>query len=194
MYEHRPRISPSAFLSMLANIMRTSSHGTLSIFLSLREGDLTVTFRFLSHTDRNLEFRWALLLLWTCCTMSRIAGELRSHQSHKGMGQIVRFRIIWRVHYNDAMASKIICDSIVYSIVCSGADWTNQTKTTTTTTKQTSKLRVTGLCEGTSPVSDEFPSQKASYAENFPIWCRHHVVKPSSFTYVIVVTADNISL
>ena len=34
--------------------------------------------------------------------------------------------------------------------------------------KKTLKLRVTGLCEGNSPVTDEFPTQMASYAENFP--------------------------
>ena len=34
--------------------------------------------------------------------------------------------------------------------------------------KKTSKFRVTGLCEGNSPVTDEFPAQRASYAENIP--------------------------
>ena len=34
--------------------------------------------------------------------------------------------------------------------------------------KKTSKLRVTGLCEGNSPVTSEFPAQRASNAENFP--------------------------
>ena len=34
--------------------------------------------------------------------------------------------------------------------------------------KRTSKLRVTGLCVGNSPVTGEFPAQKASNAENFP--------------------------
>ena len=40
--------------------------------------------------------------------------------------------------------------------------------------KKTSKLRVTGLCVGNSPVTDEFPAQKASNAENVSIWWRHH--------------------
>ena len=40
--------------------------------------------------------------------------------------------------------------------------------------KKTSKLRVTGLCEGNSPVTGEFPAQKASNAENVFIWWRHH--------------------
>ena len=40
---------------------------------------------------------------------------------------------------------------------------------------KTSKLRVTGLCAGNSPVTGEFPAQKASNAENVSIWWRHHV-------------------
>ena len=40
--------------------------------------------------------------------------------------------------------------------------------------KETSKLRVTGLCEGNSPGTGEFPAQMASNAENVSIWWRHH--------------------
>ena len=40
---------------------------------------------------------------------------------------------------------------------------------------KTSKLRVTGLCEGNSPVTGEFPAQRASYSEYVSIWRRHHV-------------------
>ena len=40
--------------------------------------------------------------------------------------------------------------------------------------KKTSKLRVTGICEGNSPVTGEFPVQMASNAENIPIWWRQH--------------------
>ena len=35
--------------------------------------------------------------------------------------------------------------------------------------KKASKLRVTGLCVGNSPVTGEFPALKASYAENVSI-------------------------
>ena len=44
----------------------------------------------------------------------------------------------------------------------------------TTTSKKTSKLRVSDLCEGNSPVIGEFPAQRASNAENVPIRWRHH--------------------
>ena len=42
------------------------------------------------------------------------------------------------------------------------------------TSKRTSKLRVTGLCEGNSPVTGEFPAERASNSENVFIWWRHH--------------------
>ena len=60
------------------------------------------------------------------------------------------------------IASQITSLTIVYSAIYSGAD------------KKTSKLRVTGLCEGNSPVTGEFPAQRASNAENVSIWWRHH--------------------
>ena len=41
--------------------------------------------------------------------------------------------------------------------------------------KKTSKLRVTGLCAGNSPVTGELPAQMASNAENVSIWWRHHM-------------------
>ena len=40
--------------------------------------------------------------------------------------------------------------------------------------RKTSKLRVTGLCEGNSPVTGEFLAQRASNAEDGSIWWRHH--------------------
>ena len=40
--------------------------------------------------------------------------------------------------------------------------------------KKTSMLRVTGLCEGNSPVTGEFPAQRSSNAENVSIWWRHY--------------------
>ena len=79
------------------------------------------------------------------------------------------FQFLWfLVHYNDVtmreMASQITSLTIVYSTVYSRRR-----------SKKTSKLRVTGLCAGNSPVTGEFPAQRASNAENFRIWRRYHV-------------------
>ena len=57
-----------------------------------------------------------------------------------------------------AIASQITNLTIVHSTVYSDAD-----------KKKTSKLRVTGLCEGNSPVAGEFPTQRASNAEKVSI-------------------------
>ena len=40
--------------------------------------------------------------------------------------------------------------------------------------KKTSKLHVTGFCAGNSPLTGEFPAQRASNAENISIGWRHH--------------------
>ena len=66
-----------------------------------------------------------------------------------------------------AMVSQITDIQIVYSTVCLGPD------------KKKSKLRISGLCEGNSPVTGEFPSQRASNVENVSIWWRHHFNKLS---------------
>ena len=78
--------------------------------------------------------------------------------------------IIASTHYNDvimsAMASQITSLTIVYSTIYSKPRL-----------KKTSKLCVTGLCEGNPPVTGECPSQRASNAENVSIWWRHHAAK-----------------
>ena len=72
-----------------------------------------------------------------------------------------------RMHYSDvimrASASPITSLTIVYHLFRSRS-------------KKTPKLRVTGLCEGNSPVIGEFRAQRASNSENVSIWWRHHVI------------------
>ena len=73
-------------------------------------------------------------------------------------------------HYCDvimgAMASQITILTIVYSFIHSGADQRSK-----------SKFRVTVLCVGNSLVTDEFPAQMSSNAENVPVWWRHYVMR-----------------
>ena len=63
-----------------------------------------------------------------------------------------------------AMASQVTSLTIVYSTVYSRRR-----------SKETSKLHVTGLYDGNSQVTDEFPAQRAINAENASIWWGHHV-------------------
>ena len=48
---------------------------------------------------------------------------------------------------------------------------------------KTPKLRVTGLCEGNSPVTDEFPAQRTSNAEKVAIWWRYHEKSNDNTSY-----------
>ena len=50
--------------------------------------------------------------------------------------------------------------------------------------KRISKLRVTGLCAGNSPVTGEFPTQRASNGENDSIWWHHHDHDDSQFSVI----------
>ena len=61
-----------------------------------------------------------------------------------------------------AMVSQTTSLKIVDWTVYSGAD------------QRKHQLRVTGSCEGNSPMAGEFPAQRASNAENVSIWWRHH--------------------
>ena len=56
--------------------------------------------------------------------------------------------------------------------------------------KKTPKLRVTGICAGNSPVTSEFPTQKASNAENVSIWWRHHDGLRNFWTYTMDSSQD----
>ena len=60
--------------------------------------------------------------------------------------------------------------------------------------KKTSKLRVTGLCEGNSPVIGEFPAQRVSNTENNFIWWRHHENQCSIHTWCIAGKSSHVRL
>ena len=84
----------------------------------------------------------------------------------KGLGTPCCTGILQRGHYTDVImsviASQITSLTSVYSIIYSRRR-----------SKKTSKLRVTGLCAGNSPVTGEFPAQMASNTENVFIWWCH---------------------
>ena len=94
---------------------------------------------------------------------------MRWRDTSGGWQKIVFYSNHYRchAHYNDVimgvMASQITSLTIVYP-----------THLFRCRSKKTSKLHVTGLCVGNSPVTSELPAQMASNAENVSIWwCRH---------------------
>ena len=80
--------------------------------------------------------------------------------------------VVQPIHYSDlmisAMASQITGVSSVYLTIYSGTDQ-----------RKHQKLHFAGLCEGSSPVTCEFPAPRASNAprassaDNVSIWWRH---------------------
>ena len=76
------------------------------------------------------------------------------------------------VHYSDVimdtMASQITSLTIVHWNVYSGAD------------QRKYQIAASLAFAGNSPVTGEFPAQRASNAESVPIWWRHHVISTLS--------------
>ena len=90
----------------------------------------------------------------------------------------LRAQVAWRLgrrrssqvkyhDYSDAIMSVVASQITGVSIVSSIVLFRRKSK-------KTSKLRVTGLCEGKSPLTGEFPAQRTSNAGNVFIWWRHH--------------------
>ena len=89
-------------------------------------------------------------------------------------------------HYNDVIMSAMASQITSLTHHCLLNRWFRQRS------KNTSKFRVTGLCEGNSPVTGEFPAQRVSNTENVSIWWRHHgLTCPGSYPHL---HADPISL
>ena len=72
------------------------------------------------------------------------------------------------IHYGVVIMSVIASQITSLMIVYSTVKFRRRSK-------KTSKLSVTGLYAGNSPVTGELPTQRASNAENVSIWWRHHV-------------------
>ena len=119
---------------------------------------------------------------------SREAGDFRCHRAHYDvivmnvctyrLSHISQIKLQWRHNEHGWVSNHRRIDYLLKR-------WFRQRS------KKTSKLRVTGLCEGNSPVTDEFPTQGASNAENVSIWWRHHwktVSYPIHLTRVVELT------
>ena len=100
-----------------------------------------------------------LLCLASFWLLTNILGLL--HWQSYGCSKRVRLR--WCHNRRDGVSFHQPYDCLLKSLFRRG--W-----------KKTSKLRVTGLCVGNSPVTGEFPAQMTSNAENVSIWWRHHAV------------------
>ena len=72
-------------------------------------------------------------------------------------------------HYSDVIMSAMVSRITSLTIFLLNCLFRHRSK-------KTSELRVTGLCEGNSPVTGEFPAQRVNSAENVSIWWRHYMM------------------
>ena len=109
-----------------------------------------------------IDVRYTAVYITRCSKPHDNERDWNAYPNGSGFRTYLKCPNVILFHYHDvimsAMVSHITDVSVVYSTDCSGVD---QSKT--------SKLRVTGLCEGNSPVTGEFPAQRASDMENVSI-------------------------
>ena len=109
--------------------------------------------------------RPAVALIWFGTLPS---GDVRHNTLlWKGYGDRRAMPLPWRHNERDGVSNHLRLQCLLN---CLFRRWS----------KKTSKPRVTGLCAGNSPVTGEFPAQRASNAEDVSIWWRHHVTIPFS--------------
>ena len=97
---------------------------------------------------------------------------------------------LWSV-YHSALAEQIA--SCYVTVTSKWAQWGLKSPASRLFTqafiqapiKETSKLRVTSLCVGNSPVTGKFPAWMASNAENVSIWWRHHELTVITTTEIL---------
>ena len=80
---------------------------------------------------------------------------------HQGWKWVWQLSLQWRHNGHDSVSNHQPHDCLLNRLFRCGS-------------KKTSKLCVTGICAGNSPVTGEFPAQRSSNAENVSIWWRHH--------------------
>ena len=135
--------------SMLRSVNTTGAHRTL---LPRRLSNFRASTR---HKSRGLETPWDHKTRRSSGT--KIGHSLKyESQPCQGMDMMQLIGCWYRGwHYNDvivgAMVSQITNHTIVHSTAYSGAGQ-----------RKPQKLRLTGLCEGSSPVTGESPAQRAS--------------------------------
>ena len=103
---------------------------------------------------------------------NQISGDIHFSHSATMMQSHASFSLQWRHNERDGVSNH-------RRLYCLLNCWFRRRS------NKTSKFRVTGLCAGDSPVTGEFPAQKASYAENVSIWWRHHV--DHAFRIILIV-------
>ena len=86
---------------------------------------------------------------------------VKSYVGPACIGSLVHIPLPWRHNGRDGVSNHRHLDCLLNRLIRRRS-------------KETSKLRVTGLCEGNSSLTSGLPPQRANNAENVSFWWRHH--------------------
>ena len=151
-----------------------------------------VTGRFSSQRTSNVVLRYFFGLSWSrFWTNSCSAGDLSRHVigcnewtpklydelQTKNNTSSLWMSIQWHHNEHDGVSNHRRLDGLFNRLF-------------SRISQKTSNLSVTGLSEGTPPVTGGFPSQEASNAENVSIWwCHHGKIRPRLPKLVLDINA-----
>ena len=98
------------------------------------------------------------------CAHSTISQHLQQVRQRLVVERIPNLSLHWRHDGRDGVSNHQLHDCLLNCLFRRRS-------------KKISKIRVTGLCAGNSPVTGKFPTRMASNAENGSIWWSHHVYR-----------------
>ena len=116
---------------------------------------------FSFYLGRNKQFQMYFRVLSSCWKHTASTQSCISYWKCTGMTGGTHMALPWRYNGRDCDSNHQPYDCLLNRLLRRRS-------------KKTSKLRVTGLCEGNSPVTGQFPAQMANNAESVSIWWRHH--------------------
>ena len=158
------------------NIDRQTHHKNLN---SVLQG-IEIIIECLERTNYVLKDTWRCFVKGFWYTFNKRFVLVLKFYSNVFSGNELLTMSLHKNHTSHYSTAVILCAQY-YSDVIMGAKTSNHqphdcllNRLFRRGSKKTSKFSVTGLCEGKSSVTGEFPAKRASNAENVSIWWRHH--------------------
>ena len=148
---------------LYCNYIWCASYTGFMLMKRIRWNDISTTLLFsmadiAGFTSRNMN-TWCALL-WKVVGVAEIFTHI--FQSQFTYRNNNRVTLQWRHNERGCVSNHQHHDCLLLSILFRRRSM------------KSSKICITGLCEGNSLVTGEFPAQRASDAENVSIWWRHH--------------------
>ena len=161
------KIDQTITAAILLNL-KTRPNLDLSVYTARTMGNSSGTWRIMNVYFQTMSYLSTSAFLFqnnTICCMTKIGNDIitrpRSGQLHVPISSCMESEPLrWRHNGRDGVSNHQPHHCLLNHLFRRRS-------------KKTSKIRVTGLCTGNSPVTGEFPAQKANDTKNVSIWWRH---------------------